>query len=740
MIALIAVCGVVAWRWHSRAFLAAGVAAFLACVIGALSWWAGASSPLTQLAKERAVVTVRAVVTGDPVTWAARGFLPAQTEVPVRVEYVQARALGTKLRQDASLELSDGTGLAVGQTISVPARAVWVTSGLIPSVRLSAIGPVVIVAQPSTFTRVLNSARGGLLDAMIWSPPDQAGLVPGMVVGDTSRAEPDLVEAFRVTSLSHLTAVSGTNLTLMVVFLVAVARAVGARGWWLRGVTATGVVLFVALCRGEPSVLRAAAMGLVGLAATGLSASGRGMRQWGVAVGLVCLLQPGMSHSWGFAMSAAATAGILWWSPKWSKALRTWAPAWAADMIAVPLAAQLATQPLVTAINGQVSLVGIFANMCAAPFVGPVTVLGLVACLLSGVSPPAAAVAGWLAGWCSQPIIAVARWLSSLPGATLAWGTAQWGATAVALAALTACCWLIARGLPVVLKRWTTSLLGFAILGAATAWTVPTPGWPGLWTAVFCDVGQGDASVLRVADGVGVLVDAGPDPPALWRCLDSVGIHRLALVVFSHEHADHVDGAKGLAGHVAVDMVLVRSGLPPPKAADLPTFIGDRDVPVRFAWSGQVIQVGALVWHTILGGQLAPAAEQSGEGEDSQTNNDSIIALAELGGMRIMFTGDAEPEAQLAAVGTGADLRVDVLKVAHHGSARQDAGFLEATHAAVAVISVGLNNGYGHPAASTVSALRADGMAVYRTDQCGGVSLSRSGAGLSVRTQHRYDG
>ena len=732
---IVCACFAVARRSGSRAAVAAGTCALLACAIGSLTWWSGQSSPLTGLARERAVVSVQAVVTGDPLVFPAHGFLPQQMLVPVSVRHAEALGTAYSLRQPASLLLGDGPAPAVGQTIELTARTSWPTDTLTPEVRLQALSPPVVVSPPTWFTRQLNSARDGLREAMEWSPPDQAGLVPGLVVGDVSQAEPDLVEAFRVTSLSHLTAVSGTNLTLMVVFLVAVAKALGARGWWLRGVTAAGVVLFVALCRTEPSVLRAAAMGMVGLAASGLSAGGRGLRQWGVAVAGVCLVQPQMSHSWGFAMSAAATAGILWWSPRWSQQIARWAPRWVADMLAVPLAAQLATQPLVTAINAQVSLVGVFANICAAPFVGPVTVLGLIACLLSGVWHWAASAAGWLAGWCSQPIILAATWLAAMPRATLAWGTAQWGATAVALVALGVVCWLISKALPAILKRWWSSALAFLMLGVAAVVPLPSPGWPGPWAAVFCDVGQGDASVLSAGNGTGVLVDAGPDPVALRRCLDQLGVRHLVLVVFSHEHADHVDGAALLARRVKIDLVLVRAGLSPPEQARLGAFIGDPSVPIQQTWSGQVITAGAITWLTISSGGGSPALGGSDEGEDSAINNASTIGLVQVQGLRLLFTGDAELQEQQSVAAAG--IRVDVLKVAHHGSPRQDAGFLAATGAAVAVISVGANNGYGHPAASTVNALRADGMAVYRTDQCGGVSVVRTGETISVRTQRR---
>ena len=143
-----------------------------------------------------------------------------------------------------------------------------------------------------------------------------------------------------------------------------------------------GVVAFVVVCRVEPSVLRAGAMGLVALAGVGLAGGrGKGLRHLCVAVWLLVLLEPWLARSVGFALSTLATAGILWWGRRWALAM-TWAPAWLAESVAVPLAAQLATQAVVTAISGEVSVVGLAANALAGPFVGPATVLGLLAMLV----------------------------------------------------------------------------------------------------------------------------------------------------------------------------------------------------------------------------------------------------------------------------------------------------------------------------------------------------------------------
>ncbi|MDR0436260.1 MAG: ComEC/Rec2 family competence protein, partial [Propionibacteriaceae bacterium] len=534
--------GVVSWRGRRLAVLAAAVAAMVALGLATLLVWFRTTGPTAVFAREQAVVEAVLDVSGDPVTYPARGVLPARTLARATLTRVDARGTRYDTSQPVTLLLADAESVVAGQRIQVQARATPAEVGDGVAAVLRQIGPITVLDEPGVGDRAVNGLRTGLRDAMSWSSPEQAGLVPALVVGDVSRLPSALVEAFRATGLSHLTAVSGTNLTLMLAFVLLLARYAGARGWGLRGIAMGCVAGFVLLCRGEPSVLRAAAMGTVALSATGVARdTRRGVRQLSVAVSALLLIDPWLSHSWGFALSASATGGIVWWAGRWQRALTNWCPAWLAEAVAVPLAAQLATQPLVTALNGQVSLVGLLANLAAGPFVGPVTVLGLVATLASLISSWLANALGWVAGWCVQPIIYVAQIGAELPGAVWQVGGAVTTIVVVAAVSLG-----IARAMPWVLLRPVASVTAVALLVGVVWVRLPTPGWPGDWAVVFCDVGQGDATVLRGEDGAVVLVDGGPDPAALHGCLDSLGVSALSLVVLTHQHADHLAGLAGL--------------------------------------------------------------------------------------------------------------------------------------------------------------------------------------------------
>ena len=238
-------------------------------------------------------------------------------------------------------------------------------------------------------------------------------------------------------------------------------------------------------------------------------------------------------------------------------------------------------------------------------------------------------------------------------------------------------------------------------------------GWPpDRPLIVVCDVGQGDAIVLPVGAGRAVVVDAGPEPVATDHCLRQLGVHTVDLLVVSHFHADHVGGVAGVFQGRQVRAILAPPLAEPPAGARAVANLARlRSAPTVLATPGWRWRDGRLAL-TVLG-----PVEQL-RGTDSDPNNNSLVLLAEVAGWRLLLPGDAQTEEQaelLAAVGADG-LRADVLKVPHHGSAKQDPGFLAAVRPAVALVSVGVGNGYGLPNLPVLRRLSRGGARVVRTD------------------------
>lgn len=693
--------------------------------------------PLRELAEQRAVAELTGTVVSDPVV--VDGQWGSQVVVRLRVHEVTARGATYRLGGTVVV-LGDPawSRAALGTEVRAVGRMAPADEGEVAALVVGARPPVRI-RGPDLWWRGAAAVRSSIRESVAGRPEAQRALVPALVVGDDAGLPVGLEQDFRTTGLTHLTAVSGTNLTLVVGFVLLLARSSGVRGRWLTLVGLLGIVGFVLLARTEPSVVRAAAMGTVGLFALGTDGRRRGLRALGVAVTGLLLVTPALAVSAGFALSVLATGGIVVLAPPVQAALGRWLPTPVAGAIAVPFAAQLACTPVIAALSGEVSLVAVLANLLVAPLVGPATVLGLAGGLTGLAWEPLGRVAGTAAGWCVGWIVRVAEWGSDLPAPSM-----RWGSGALALAVLGVVCLAVGFAAPALLRRRG---LGVAMVVGSLIVVLGVPGriaslpggwphgWPPRgWVLAVCDVGQGDAVVVSVAPRTAIVVDAGPDPDLVDRCLDRLGIAVVPLLVLTHFHADHVAGLPGVLRGRTVVAVEASPMLDPPDAVEaVERTAGERGIPVTAAPYGVTRQYGDVTLQVLWPDLPTPVA---GPGDGSAANDASVVLLVESHDIRMLLTGDVEPpgQARLATSLPGLDL--DVLKVPHHGSRYQDTDWLRSLDAELAVVSVGADNDYGHPDPRLLDALADDGAVVARTDRDGDVAVVPGEDGPAVVTDH----
>ena len=596
-----------------------------------------------------------------------------------------------------------------------------------------------VIGEPGPIMAIANTVRGGLRAALDGGDPRAAALVEGLAVGDESAQPTDLADEMRASGLSHLTAVSGGNTALVVGAVLIVAALLGL-GLVARAACALAALgMYVVIVGPQPSVLRAAAMGVVALAALLAGGPRRGLAALAGSVLVLVITSPGLALSWGFALSVAATAGLLVLAPPLVRRLRgDGSPVrrHVAEALAMTLAAQVATLPLIAAFGNGISLVAVPANLLAAPAVAPVTILGLLAAIASPLSPPLAHVLAQ----CAEPPAAWIAWVAQqsaqLPGATLPWPGGLPGAALAAVAA---------GALVVVMRRrrghheralqprvMASATIALALVAIFALRLPQRSGWPPPgWVVVACDVGQGDALVLRAADADAVVIDAGPDPQRIDECLSDLGVERVLMLVLTHPHADHVDGVPGVLDGRTVDEALV-SPLrePPEQAVKVDAWL--KGIPVRVARAGERRTVEGIALTTLWPQRII-------RGPESAPNNASVGLLAEVAGVRILLLGDVETSAQVALRSSLGVAGVDVVKVPHHGSRYQDPALAAWTGGRIALISVGADNRYGHPAAETLEQWRYAGAVIARTDEAGDVAVV-AGPPLGIVTRRAAAG
>ncbi|GGM56421.1 competence protein ComEC [Micromonospora sonchi] len=689
------------------------------------------AAPLRALLDEGARVTAELVVRDDP--RAVRGGIvgrPPTLLVRARLVSVHGPA-GQRVTVPARmLVLADDPGwrgLLPGQRLTTEGRLAEPRGGDLTGAVLTATGPPARIGSPSALQRAAGRLRAGLQQACASLPDEPGGLLPGLVVGDTSELPDTVEEDFRATGMTHLNAVSGSNVAIIVGAVLLLARWARAGPVLAAGLCGVALVGFVILVRPSPSVVRAATMGTIGLAALAAGRPRAAVPALAAAVTVLVLVDPDLAGDAGFALSVLATGGLLLLAPRWRDGLRRrGVPPGAAEALAVPAAAQLACSPVIAGLSGTVSLVAVPANLLVVPAIAPATVLGVLAATVSPFWPVGAELAAWLAHWPAWWLVLVARYGARVPAGNLPWPDGVSGA--LLLAGLTVAL-LVAARRPVV-RRLVVVLTLAVVLGTVPV-RVLAPGWPPTgWVIAVCAVGQGDTVVLPVAAGRAVVVDAGPDPGAADACLRRLGVRRVPLLLISHFHVDHTAGVAGVFRGRRVDTVLTPQWPEPAIGRDLVhTTAAAHGTPLVAAAAGWRYQAG-LVDLVVLGPPYPM------RGTRSDPNNNSLVVLATVGGVRILLAGDAETELQreLRERLPPDGLRADVLKVAHHGSAYQDPAFLDAVRPAVALVPVGAGNTYGHPSEAVLARLSRNGARVLRTDVDGDVAALVGPAGLAVVT------
>jgi len=606
---------------------------------------------------------------------------------------------------------------------------------LLVLVGIAALVALALVHRDEIRGRAEGALGGG-------APAREAELARGFVLGEDDGVDAATVEDFRRAGLSHLLAVSGQNVALLVLLAMPLLAALGiplrTRLVWALGL----IAVYVPLAGTGPSLVRAGVMG--GLSVLATLAGRRISRLYALCVAAVVTLavDPHLGAEVGWQLSFAAVLGILAMGAPLRRAIvaRVGGGSWRgalAEGAAMTIAATLATAPLIAFHFEALSTTTLFANLLALPAVAPAMWLGMLVSTagqvpgfpvtaLNAIESPLLAYVAQVAAWCGRPSWAyvhvglgpgglVASYLVLVAGAIGLPGLAR----RRRISAMRRASSPTAAGLQ---HWWARGRVGLAAatvaVGLVLAWVgagggaaARSPAW-GLRVEVI-DVGQGDAILLAPANAPAVLVDGGPPGDELASKLRGAGVERLGVAIVTNEQSDHSGGiAELLGGFPVARVAYARIGRDLLAEAE-----GAGAAPLRL-FQGAQLRSGQLRLEVLW----PPRGLLSQPLDGADPNTQALVLLARWHRFSILLTADAEAESVPIDPGP-----VDVLKVAHHGS--EDAGLgalLDRTRPRLAVISVGADNPYGHPTPATLAILAEHHVPTLRTDRAGTVELDVS--------------
>lgn len=616
-------------------------------------------------------------------------------------------------------------------------------------------------------------------------PEPEASLGAGILLGVRSSIDPAVSTSFATAGLTHVVAISGWNIAivgaLIARLLDGIRRRVGGR-LLVEPLTALAIGGYVVLVGSSPSVIRAALM--AGALMIGRQAGSRAHAASALTLAALAMMLVAPSVVWdvGFQLSLLATAGLILFGVPIEQRLRR-LPGWLREPVALTLAAQLTTLPVILATFERVSLVAPLANVLVVPLVPLVMLASAVAAVVGAAGsaiqvPFLTDAASWFAGgsaWLGLRLMimagsgAAALPLAALPVAAPGWLAVIWYPALVIL-------WRRANrhslderpggeAMPLAaMPRRSGFRVAFAKLGVRLSWLVGTLARPGgvlfALTAslamttlatlpdgrlhvIVMDVGQGDGILVMTPTGRSMLVDAGPDPDQTLRQLGAAmpwWRRSIDVLVLTHPHQDHVGGFPEVLRRFRVATIL-DSGRPyqnPTYDRFLELSRAEPGATYRLARAGQRIDLDQRTTFEIWYPSSADAARPL---LGADINNASIVGLLQVGGFSALLTGDAKAPVEELMARRSMLRSIDVLKVGHHGSSSGTApGFVAQVQPAAGLISVGAGNPYGHPAPITIRTLRAAGVQVLRTDLDGAIAVETDGTSWTVSAHGRIVG
>jgi competence protein ComEC len=662
-----------------------------------------------------------------------------------------------------------------GRRVRLPARFRWPTTFMNPGVAdarqalalrgTSLVGSVKsarlveIIDEGSWIEETAAEIRKRVRNAVSatvgrWSARS-AAIVIAILIGDRASLDDEVERRLQEAGTYHVMAISGGNIAILAGAVAAMLGLCGLRGRLTVLVSIAVLLGYAVLVGGGSSVVRATIMAVTYLSARALDHRTVPLNAVAVALTIALALDPTAIFDPGLALTYGATAGILVGARLIAARLPTRPVIRSVTgLLAASLAAEAVIWPIGLRAFGQLALAGPVLNLAAIPMMALAQVAGLIAVMFStlsesgvgnAIAQPLSVAAGFAAHVGATVLVEstsaleLAPWLAVRLPPPPVWivllyfvGLAAWVASHVRESQRPP-----RRSLPLI------HMCGPLAAMAAAGWMLAAPPGPhafprGRLSAAFIDVGQGDATLIGFPRGGFLLVDAGGAPgapafdfgsrivvPAAW----ARGARRLDRFLVTHGDPDHLGGGPGVVRDLRP--LEIWEGIDVPRHAPtmalraLASRQGSTIRPLLRGWQTTIEGVELIVWHP-----ARPDWERA-----RVRNDDSLVIELRYGAVSILLTGDIGREAEHELLSLVPPAAIRVLKVPHHGSRYSSSPeFLDVVSPAIAVVSAGRDNRYGHPVADIVQEYERRRIRLFRTDRDGAVTVMTDGAEVVVET------
>lgn len=550
-------------------------------------------------------------------------------------------------------------------------------------------------------------------------------LFSGMLFGDISEMDEEQQIEFRRAGLTHIVAVSGSNLALIVVPVIYMLSWLKLRKVFQMAIILVIIVLYAFATGLEPPILRALVMTVAAL--TGLFFVGQknSLSFLSVACFILLAWDPFLVSNPAFLLSFSSTLGLILLMPSLMRVLSL-IPGWLSVPFATTLSAQIFVIPVAAYFFGEISLASFFANVLAAPLVPVITNFGMLSVISFDIIQPLSLASAYISELNIKMLLSISRTFGNFR-----WSIVQVSFTPVLYLIYFAVVFMFFSKHLNRKAKIKTALFFILIFAAYTVWKpLVVPVQPKYeFEAYFFDVGQADGALVRSKDGIDIVIDTGKSTNnAMLNHLKSKKIKKIDLLVLSHFDEDHAGGTANIAKNYKISYAIMPENDKTGKAvtyveAKCKKALTQNKTKIIFAKQGQNLKLGGIKMNV-----LHPSVKFT----DQNPNNNSIVLRVSYGENSVLFTGDIENEAQ-EFLKDDAAIKSDVLKIPHHGAANAaNEVFLRQVSPRIAVISVGKYNTYGHPSRKYLNLLQKKNISVYRTDLQGTIKVVSDGKIVSV--------